>query len=253
MRWAALSLLVVLACKPTRGGAPPANPAVQACRRALAESANMAARDRVRHAMRGCAGTVSQPDCRDAQLAFLKEFSDASLYDMGRRCAAAYCPKLKAPKPKICGEGDVTPANINELNVAMLRYDLGPAWEAVADVMSGAKGPVDIVVDAMGPQVAPPPEPPWIALVRPASGGVALTLYSLDGGSASWAFDEADNVARELAVEQLRQGLQRLDEGPHLTLRAERQIQVRTFRALAGAVSDAGYAKLHVEMSDGGR
>jgi hypothetical protein len=252
MRWAALSLLVVLACKPTKGGPPAASPAVQACRRALAESATMAARDRVRHAMRGCAGTVSQPDCRDAQLTFVKEFSEATLSDMGRRCAAAYCPKLKAPKPKICGEGEVTPANINELNVAMLRFDLGPAWEGLAEAMSGAKGPVDIVVDAMGPVAAARPEPPWIDLAHPASGGAALTLYSLDGGSAAWAFDEADDVARELAVEQLRQGLQRLDEGPQLTIRAERQLHKRTLRAVAGAAADAGYAKLHVEMSDGG-
>jgi hypothetical protein len=254
MRWAASGLLALaLACKPTKAPAPAASPAIEACRRALAESSNMSARDRVRHAMRGCAGTVSQPDCRDAQLKFVKDFDEPALYEMGRRCAAAYCPKLRKPKPSICGDPDPTPASINELNVAMLRLDIGPGWEGLADAMSGAHAPVQVIVDAMGPASAAAPEPPWLELAHPASGGAGLTLHSLDGGSPAWAFDEGDDVARDLAVQQLRQSLQRLDEGPHLTIRAEHQILHRTFRAVAGAASDAGYPKLHVEMIDGGR
>lgn len=78
----------------------------------------------------GCAATFKDPVCRAAHEKFDMPEHSVRNATLARACADAYCPKLSAPKPRLCTSGtDIGPGQLvlewDELRYAAWKLDLG--------------------------------------------------------------------------------------------------------------------------------
>ena len=94
---------------------------------------------------RGCAPLYKEPACREAMMKFDDPPPERRSATVLQACAKAYCDKLGAPKPAVCGHVDAIPEDEtqytewNELRQAALTHDIGAS--ATAIVLAGPARP----------------------------------------------------------------------------------------------------------------
>jgi hypothetical protein len=172
---------------------------------------------------------------------------------MERRCTAAYCPKLPAPKPALCAKENPTAAETSEawgdfIN-AVFAYDIGPGWQRLGEASQALRAPVEVPMQALLGPPAPKLAPPWVDLLIVDGGQVDLALHQVDGGQTDWVFDRWDGDA---PAGELEQRLRAEPGKPGLTLRSDRQVLFRTVKDVMLTTKKAGFSDLNFVTLGGG-
>ena len=80
---------------------------------------------------KGCAAIYKEEICKTAHLSYDAPEPASRPGTLSQRCAAAYCEKLAAPKPRLCGSEEVPAQQLGylwlELRIAIWKHDLGEA------------------------------------------------------------------------------------------------------------------------------
>ena len=134
--------MAVIGCQSGSGPAPGASASaaasssaplepVDACIETIRTEATSTDSEAEGRMARGCAAIYKEEVCRTAHLSYDAPEPASRPGTLSQRCAAAYCEKLPAPKPKLCGGDEVPAQQLGylwlELRTAIWKHDLGEA------------------------------------------------------------------------------------------------------------------------------
>lgn len=95
--------------------------------------------DRAGSVVRACAPLFGDAACRDAHERFDKGAPVDRMWRLAETCRNAYCPRLKAPKPTLCDDGERAPLELaaawSEFVPAVLKAEHGSRAERVIGVL----------------------------------------------------------------------------------------------------------------------
>lgn len=249
-----LAVALLLWGLPHRASPPPLAPAdlaqrlgaIESCRQGFA-NLGKTPRPHAADVSRACAGVYREPACAEA-MRNPPEDPTAFASTIARACRDAYCPRLPAPRPRLCGAADLPPPSAlltqwAELEQQIMAFELGLDPKVLAPFFR----PI-VVYPKDVPAQQPAPRAAIVVDVRTAGPG----RVRIAAGKAGSVVVRSDVAIGDPAIAALaRDAVAKAPPGVEreLILRAEKSVLFEVMRTLMAAFQMEGVIRVAVSTS----